>query len=228
VADGRLIAEKVLDGARVATTTIWGHPAGALVDKSRDACLVVVGHPERGTTREYVTGSVAFAVAAHSTCDVAVVPDRDLVVAGPERPVVAGIDGSRGAERAAHTAAHVASRWGAPLVLVRAWQLPSLTGWSVPAPGTDLLPDEYTHYESAARRSAESTAAAIGAAFPHLAVRTRLIEAHPVVALLDAADQAGLLVVGTRGLGGFTRLLLGSVSRAVIHYAETPTLVVRP
>jgi nucleotide-binding universal stress UspA family protein len=227
VADGRLRAEKVLGEGRVTPVTIWGHPAGALVDESRDASLVVVGHPERGKAREYVTGSVAFAVAAHAACDVAVVPQGDLVVPAPDRPVVVGTDGSPDGLGAARRAAEVASRWGAPLQMVRAWQLPSLTGWTSAADGVNVLPDEITFYEKAARESVESTAAAVRESFPDVTVRTAVIEAHPVVALLDAAEQAGLLVVGTRGLGGFKRLLLGSVSRAVIHYAETPVLVVR-
>ncbi|MBC9821223.1 universal stress protein [Terrabacter sp. MAHUQ-38] len=227
VADGRLLAEKMLEEARVATVTIWGHPAGALVDQSRDASLVVVGHPEHGKAREYITGSVAFAVAAHAKCDVAVVPRGDLVVPAPDRPVVVGTDGSPGGLGAARRAAAAASQWAAPLQIVGAWQLPSLTGASGPAGGVEVLPDEIAFYEKAAREWVESTAAAVRESFPDVAVRTSVIEAHPVVALLDAAEQAALLVVGTRGLGGFKRLLLGSVSRAVIHYAETPVLVVR-
>ncbi|GAB3050197.1 universal stress protein [Intrasporangium mesophilum] len=227
VAEGRRRAEKVLDDARVATVTIWGQPAGALVDESHEASLVVVGHPERGKAREYITGSVAFAVAAHSNCDVAVVPPGDLVLPGPDRPVVVGADGSQAALRAALRAAEIASRWGAPLLVVRAWQLPSLTGWAGSAGGVAAEPDEIAFYESAARESVDSTAAAVQESFPDVTVQTRVVEAHPVVGLLDAAEHAGLLVVGTRGLGGFKRLLLGSVSRAVIHYAETPVIVVR-
>ncbi|MGW5237831.1 universal stress protein [Monashia sp. NPDC004114] len=227
VAEGRRRAEKVLEDARVATVTIWGQPAGALVDESREASLVVVGHPERGKAREYITGSVAFAVAAHSKCDVAVVPPGDLVLPRPDRPVVVGADGSQAAMQAALRAAEIASRWGAPLLVVRAWQLPSLTGWAGSVGGVAAEPDEIAFYESAARESVDSTAGAVQESFPDVTVQTRVVEAHPVVGLLDAAEQAGLLIVGTRGLGGFKRLLLGSVSRAVIHYAETPVIVVR-
>ncbi len=227
VAEGRRRAEKVLDEARVATVTVWGQPAGALVDESHDASLVVIGHPERGRAREYITGSVAFAVAAHSKCDVAVVPRGDLVVPGPDRPVVVGADGSQAAQRAALRAADIASRWDAPLLVVRAWQLPSMTGWAGSGGGVAVQPDEPAFYESAARESVASTAAAVRESFPDVIAQTRTVEAHPVVGLLDAAEGAGLLVVGTRGLGGFKRLLLGSVSRAVIHYAETPVLVAR-
>jgi nucleotide-binding universal stress UspA family protein len=227
VGEGRLRAEKVLDEARVATVIVWGQPAGALVDESRDASVVVVGHPERGKAREYVTGSVAFAVAAHSKCDVAVVPVGDLVTPGPDRPVVVGADGSSASLRAALRAAEIASRWHAPLEIVRAWQLPSLTGWAGPGRGGMVDADEIDFYDRSARESADSVAAAVRESFPDIVVRTNVVEAHPVVGLLDAAENAGLLVVGTRGLGGFKRLLLGSVSRAVIHYADTPVMIVR-
>ena len=228
LADGRLRAEKILDAASVAAAAVRGHPARALVEESREASLVVVGHPERRTAREYVTGSAAFAVAAHAWCDVAVIPHGDLVVPGPDHPVVVGIDGSNDAERAARRAARVAARCGAPLILVRAWQLPSLAGWPGPPAAADALFDEYTDLEKAASGPSESSAVAIRQAFPGVAVQTRLIAAHPVEALLDASTDAGLLVVGTHGHGRFHRLLLGSVSRAVIHHADTPVLVVRP
>ena len=138
VAEGQLRAEKVLGEGRVAAVTVWGQPAGALVDESHDASLVVVGHPERGKAREYVTGSVAFAVAAHAACDVAVVPHGELVVPTFERPVVVGTDGGPEGLKAARRAADAASRWGVPLQLVQAWQLPSLTGWSPPPDGADV------------------------------------------------------------------------------------------
>jgi nucleotide-binding universal stress UspA family protein len=113
-------------------------------------------------------------------------------------------------------------------VLVRAWQLPNLSGWPSPPAGADALIDEYSDFERAARGPAETSAAALRESFPGLALQTRLVAAHPVDALLDVAKDASLLVVGTRGRGGFRRLLLGSVSHAVIQYARTPVLVVRP
>jgi nucleotide-binding universal stress UspA family protein len=228
LADGRLRAEKVLDAASVAAATVRGHAAHALVEESREASLVVVGHSERARTREFVTGSVAFAVAAHARCDVAVVPHGDLVVPAPDYPVVVGTDGSPDAERAARQAAQFAARCGAPLVLVRAWQLPSLAGWPGPPAAADALLDEYADFEKAASGPSESSAVALRRAFPGVDVQTRLIAAHPVEALLKASKDAGLLVVGTHGRGRFHQLLLGSVSRALIHHAETPVLVVRP
>jgi nucleotide-binding universal stress UspA family protein len=224
-ADGRLQAEKTLPASRIEAVTVWGQPAAVLVRESTRAAVVTVGHPERGKAREYVTGSVAFAVTAHAACDVAVVPPGDLVVPGPTAPVVVGTDGSTDGTLAARRAAEAATRFDAALQIVQAWQVPSVTGTPVAA-GVDL-PDEVALYEKTAHESVESAAATVRRAFPSLVVHTSLIRDHPVVALLEAARDAGLLVVGTRGLGGFKRLVLGSVSRAVVHYAETPVLVVR-
>jgi nucleotide-binding universal stress UspA family protein len=142
-------------------------------------------------------------------------------------PVVVGVDGSAHGDRAARAAASVAERSGAPLVLVRAWQLPSLTGASRPEAEASAPPDEREGCERGAQQSAEHSATAVRQAFAGVDVTVRLVEKHPVLALLDAADGAGLVVVGSRGLGGFARLLLGSVSRAVIHHAQTTVLVVR-
>jgi nucleotide-binding universal stress UspA family protein len=228
VGEGRLRATKVLDESLITTVAASGHAAAALVRESRDASVVVVGHPARGKAREYITGSVAFAVAAHADCDVAVIPKGSLVLPAPDRPVVVGIDGAPDGERAARRAAEAALRWGSPLEIVRAWQLPTATGWTGSGPGLEIVPADVEYFEKVARGSVEATAAAVRQAFPEVTVRAKVVEDHPVSALLGEAENAGLLVVGTRGLGGFQRIILGSVSRAVIHYAETPVLVVRP
>jgi nucleotide-binding universal stress UspA family protein len=63
---------------------------------------------------------------------------------------------------------------------------------------------------------------------PGIDVKTKLVHSHPVQALLDEADGAELIVVGSRGRGGFTGMLLGSVSQAVLHHAACPVAVVHP
>jgi nucleotide-binding universal stress UspA family protein len=63
---------------------------------------------------------------------------------------------------------------------------------------------------------------------PGIDLKTKLVHSHPVQALLDEADGAELIVVGSRGRGGFTGMLLGSVSQAVLHHAACPVAVVHP
>ena len=182
VAGGRLRAAQVLDDSRLESAVIPGYAPVALVRESGDAALVVVGHRQHGRAREYATGSVALAVAMHSRCDVVVVPPGETVLVGPDRPVVVGVDGSEGADRAARRAAQLASERGAVLILVQAWR-GRRDDRRGPGGGSD--------------------------------------------ALVDACSGAGLLVVGSRSLGGFRRMVLGSVGRAAVHRAKVPILVVR-
>jgi nucleotide-binding universal stress UspA family protein len=231
-AEGHLRAAKVLDDSRVESAVIAGYAPAALVRESRGAALVVVGHPGRDRAREDATGSVAFAVATHSLCDVVVVPAGDTVGPGPDRPVVVGVDGSDGANRAARRAAQIASERGAILILVQAWhgrtdEGRGPDGGSHGGSEATVPLEAYTYFESAARHSVDETAAHLTDLHPALTDQRRVVEAPPVSALVDASEGAGLLVVGRRSLDGFRRMLLGSVSRATLRRADVPLLVVR-
>ncbi|HLN15926.1 MAG TPA: universal stress protein [Acidimicrobiales bacterium] len=132
----------------------------------------------------------------------------------PPGPVLVGVDGSSGAERAVRLAVGLASRTDRPLVI--------LYGWSHDRP--DTLETFETHAEkvlSAAVATAEELA-------PGLEVTT---EAHPVdaaQALIEASRDASLLVVGSRGMGGFRGIMLGSVSQRCAHHAHCPIVIVPP
>lgn len=229
VAQGRDRARQVLADGDLSVMPVPTAPIEALVDASRTAALLVLGHRARSRFGEVVAGSVINAVAAHAHCDVAVVPRGDLVLPGPDRPVVVGVDGSAHADSAAERAAEHAERWGAALVLVQAWEVPRFIDWPEGlVSGSAGIVGKTAYFQQAAEDSVEQAAAMVRAAHPGLSVRTAVAEGHPVDALRDAAAGAGLLVVGTRGLGGFERLLLGSTSRAVVHHATGPVLVVRP
>lgn len=138
--------------------------------------------------------------------------------APPLRRVVVGVDGSPGATRALEWAAAAAARAGARLRVVEAW---SPTGFSdnalvgsSPAEGGP----------QAAERAAERATSL----HPTLAVDQRVADVPPVPALIAASSDADLLVVGSRGYGGFRGLLLGSVSQHCLTHARCPVAVVRP
>jgi nucleotide-binding universal stress UspA family protein len=138
-----------------------------------------------------------------------------------DRPVVVGIDGSPESRTALRWAAAEARRWGAPLVVVHAWE---------PTLGQALVPvDEASveHHAQAARHTLDHVIELEAEALAGLRVDRRLVRAGPAPALLDEADDALMLVVGARGHGGFQKLLLGSVSQQCIHYATCPVVVVR-
>jgi nucleotide-binding universal stress UspA family protein len=134
------------------------------------------------------------------------------------REVAVGVDGSPGAERALEWAAAEADRAGARLTVIEAW---SPTGFTDNA----LAGQPPVHVEPGAASAAVGRA---GALRPHLTVRERVEDQAPVPALLAAGDEADLLVVGSRGYGGFRGLLLGSVGQHCLAHARCPVAIVRP
>lgn len=226
-ADGRKRALKVLDEADVRVVGAADNAANALVDASESADLVVVGHPSRSRLGQIFIGSVVYGVVAHAKCDVVVVPDGDPALPDARHPVMVGVDGSDAALKAVERAADEAHRWGAPLEIVQTWFLSTATGWSGALAGTAIVDDDADFFDRAAGESVARAAAEAKALHEELTVETSVHEEHPARALVDQSKKAGLLVVGSRGLGGFERLLLGSVSRYVIQHATVPVLVVR-
>jgi nucleotide-binding universal stress UspA family protein len=139
--------------------------------------------------------------------------------------VVAGTDGSEQSLRAAEWAAHEAVLRGSALRIVSVPALPPRMSWQrAPQGGPDTVADVIRHsYEQAL-----ATAAARAAkAQPGLAVETALLSGRPAQALCEAATDASMLVVGSRGAGGFAALVLGSLSRYVATSAQGPVVVAR-
>jgi nucleotide-binding universal stress UspA family protein len=138
-------------------------------------------------------------------------------------PVVVGVDGSEQATAAVRWAAQEAHRRRATLRVVHAWVWPLYRVPLGPAPGAPPGAGLRAAAESVLA-SARSTARAVAAELP---VVTSLEVGAAVPALLRAAEGAALLVVGNRGLGGFSGLLLGSTGIAVSARATCPVVVVR-
>jgi nucleotide-binding universal stress UspA family protein len=135
--------------------------------------------------------------------------------------VIVGVDGSEGARAALRWAAEEAERWGVPLVAVWAWEFsPLIIATDVPT-GIGALS------ETVASRLREVLVAELGEDRADR-VEALVVEDTPVRALLDTARPGDLLVVGSRGLGGFKGLVLGSVSQQVVHHAPCPVTVVHP
>jgi nucleotide-binding universal stress UspA family protein len=140
----------------------------------------------------------------------------------PAGRIVVGIDGSPTSERALRWAAEEAVLTEAVLDVVHAW-LPTY-----PLTAHDVF-DDQAGLENAAHRRLLDAVAQVGSEVEGLVgIRERLELEHPTTALLKAAEGADLLVVGTRGRGGFTGLLLGSVSQRCLTHAPCPVAVVPP
>jgi len=139
--------------------------------------------------------------------------------------IVVGIDGSDGSKRALVWAAGEARLRGARLMLVRAWVPPAGLygyGWTI------IDGEAIAGLRSLADKQLEELCLEFSAELDGLDVDRRVVEDLPAQALLDAAQSADLLVVGTRGHGGFTGLLLGSVSQQCAHHSPCPIVIVPP
>ena len=136
--------------------------------------------------------------------------------------VVVGTDGSEHAERALEWAAAEAARRGASVRIVTAWHVPAMVYAGGYAPMVAPSVDEAG--KQAAEEVAEAAAEKLRGS--GLEVEVSVCHAQAADALIEEAEDADLLVVGSRGHGGFTGLLLGSVGQCA-HHAPCPTVIVR-
>jgi nucleotide-binding universal stress UspA family protein len=137
--------------------------------------------------------------------------------------IVVGIDGSKGSLHALRVAIDEARVHDAKLTAVNAWHIPAI---SYEAAAWEIVPSERNTYVKAAQGLLDKSLEEVGAAASGVSVATVVREGQAADALCEEADGADLLVVGSRGYGGFRGLLLGSVSQQCAHYAPCPVLIV--
>ncbi len=222
--------ESVAEGIRlrnpglVVTVALVHNPAAVtLVTESETARTVVIGTRGLGGWSGLLVGSTSVQVAAHAQCPVVVVPADVRPRAREKATVVVGVDGSKTSADAIAFAFDQAEATGAKVLAVHAWHSPASTYDGGLGP---LMFDPAEVEEVSRVLVAESIAGAV-ADHPDVEVETRLISGQRARALLMAAESADLLVVGSRGRGGFAGLLLGSVSQGVLHHAHCPVAIVR-
>ncbi|KPI11046.1 UspA domain-containing protein [Actinobacteria bacterium OK006] len=191
-----------------------GDPVGVLREQSRDATAVVLGSRHLSRAQEvFGSASVAIPVMAHAHCPVVVVPEPEHVTQEPAYYVV-GVDGSEHSGAAVDVAFEEAALRGAELRALYVWE-----------PGHLRIFDEYESRQES-RRLLSEIVAGRRPRYPEVDLRHELVVGHPVRVLTDASAHALGLVVGTRGRGGFTGMLLGSVSQGVLHHARCPVIAV--
>jgi nucleotide-binding universal stress UspA family protein len=209
-------------GLTVRSTLVTGGGAGTLVELSRTASLVLVGARGTGGFAELRLGSVSAQVTMHSHAPVIVVRDREDVVGSG--PVVVGVDGSPAGDVAIGFAFDEAMARSVPLLMVYAWWMHPLGNLG---PVTPWQYEPGAAQAEAARMLAEATAG-WRTKYPDVTVHELAVHhTNPAWGLIEASRDAGLLVVGSRGRGGFASLVLGSVSQSVITHADVPVAVVR-
>jgi nucleotide-binding universal stress UspA family protein len=213
------VAAEAASEVPVTADLITGAAAPVLLAESRDADLIVLGDRGLGAFTGLIVGSVAVQIAAHGHCPV-------LVVRGESRsagPVVVGVDGSETSARAVAFATEEAARRGAELVAVHTWRFPPSL-----SPG-DMLPLVYdaSLLEEEERRGLAESLSGLSESYPDLRIRQEATYGPAARVLTEWSRIAQLVVVGDRGHGGFTGLMLGSVSQHLIYNAECPVAVVR-
>lgn len=218
-------------GIPVEGTVATGDAAGVLVDMSSEHSLAVVGTRGRGGFTERLLGTVSSALPAHAHCPTVVVPHR-TGADDPDRRdgdtvhevsrIVVGVDGSPTSEVALRHAVGQAETWDAELVAVAG--VPLGTGAGVLA----WLPSQIDHEQVLADVQAglDVIVDQIQAEHPGVTIKRHVLDGSGAELLTEFSSAADLVVVGSRGRGGFRGLLLGSTSQAVLHHSQCPVLVV--
>lgn len=210
---------------RLTGVAVQGHAGRAVVSEAeqRDADVVVVGHSGSGRA-SIVLGSTANHVIHHT--------ERPVVVARGERRdaselIVVGVDDNDLDDDGENESVR-ALRWaygvdGARIIIVaHSWFVPSVAAGPFSNPGADL-----GHVDQDAIDIAERVIAAAGEAPAGVDIRPTALRGTPEFALIEASRDADLTVVGSRGRGGFSGLVLGSTSLDLTSHAHGPVAIVR-
>ncbi|HTX95421.1 MAG TPA: universal stress protein [Mycobacterium sp.] len=223
---------RLIDGALkvVAEATAGGGPAGVhteilasgagptLIDLSKDAEMVVAGAQGSGRWPGRLLGSVSSGLLCHAHCPVAIVHEEDPSPPDTAAPVLVGIDGSPASELATAIAFDEASRRHTGLVALHAWSDLDVSEW----PGID-----WPATQSAAEEVLAERLAGWQERYPDVQVTRSVAQAQPARQLVERSQQAQLVVVGSRGRGGFAGMLVGSVGETVAQMARVPVIVAR-
>jgi nucleotide-binding universal stress UspA family protein len=218
----RVATEAGAGESMITAELVRGQAPEVLLTRAAYADLLVVGNRGRGGFKGLLLGSVSQHCAAHAPVPVAVVrPTSPL----PDRSdIVVGVDGSSGSLAALDFAVREAVARDARLVVAHAW-------WTAyPSSTTDILPfisvDRGVYIGQSRDLMREMLGRVTTTERQPRAVQLVPVEDAPAQGLLSLSENAGLLVVGSRGRGGLTGMLLGSVSQQCLHHAQCAVVVV--
>jgi nucleotide-binding universal stress UspA family protein len=200
-------ARAVAPDLSICSQTVWGKPGPTLLETTRLSALLVVGNRGHGGFVNLLLGSVSQQVATHADTGVAVVRGRVDATAGP---VAVGVDSSASTEHILDVAFQEAAARGTTLVVIKAHESPVI--WSTQPYIEHVLAEVVAPWHDR---------------YPDVKVETLVAKGSAAEALIEASETAQLVVVGTRGHGGFTGLLLGSVGQQLLHHARSPVLIAR-
>ncbi|MCZ4077255.1 MULTISPECIES: universal stress protein [unclassified Rhodococcus (in: high G+C Gram-positive bacteria)] len=216
-------AAKDADSLSIVTEAIVGAAIPTLVERSASARMIVVGTRGNGEYFAELLGSVSAAVSERAECPVAII--SGIPQTGErEGPVVLGVDGSSASSRAVGVAFEEASLRGSELVAVHTW-----------AHDAELWKN-HSESDKEALASAQNAAASVVLTeslagwqeqYPDVHVNRVVEHGGAVSKIRELSTSARTVVVGSRGRGGFSGLLLGSTSRSLSHLLECPLIIAR-
>jgi nucleotide-binding universal stress UspA family protein len=198
-----------------------GYASQALVAASRTAALVVVGATGHGILSQASVGPTAMQVVTHARCPVLVVGHETSGEPAAGGRIVAGVDGSDASMHAAQAAHREAAVVGGSLEVVHAWQARSA------ADPTLTHASSWDDYAARLEEGVETALADERRAHPDVKVEYAVVSGEPAKALAERTEGANLLVIGSRGSGGFPGLHVGSVALQLMGRSRCPILLTR-
>ncbi|MFD7406795.1 universal stress protein [Streptomyces sp. NPDC059866] len=223
LAEAERRAHAAAPGIEIARSVVAGEALQVLEIESRSAALAVMGSRGLSGFSGLLLGSTAVHLAAHGHCPLMVVRGRP----DPAGPVLLAVDGSPAGEAAVEFAFAEAALREAPLVALHVWNTWSERAYEGPGDPLTAVVADTDRLREAEQRLLDQAVVSCQEAYPQVAVERRLVRSRIRSTLIDATRSAQLVVAGARGRGGFTGLLLGSVSQALLHHAHCPVTVVR-
>ena len=205
-------------GVEATTLIVTGDPASVFVELSRNYNLIVIGNRGKGGLAERLLGTTSSSLPAYAYCPIIVVPYTDddgnlMHLNNTITKVAVGADESKWGVKALQIAADFAASWNAELEVISA--VPEVKGVS----SDDSVYDSYMD-------DLKTRVAPLQEKHPDLSVNCRIVPGSAVHTLTEASYSHDVVVVGSRGRGGFTGLLLGSISQGLLQHAVSPVYVV--
>lgn len=205
-------------GVEAATLIVTGDPASVFVELSRNYTLIVIGNRGKGGLAERFLGTTSSSLPAYAYCPIVVVPYTDddgkiMHLNNTITKVAVGIDESKWGMKALQISAGFASAWGAELDVILA------------LPNIKKLDDEQ-EVMSSYMEDFSAVIAPLQESYPKLKITKTIVPDTAVNALTKASYDHDVVVVGSRGRGGFTGLIMGSTSQGLIQHAVGPVYVV--
>ncbi len=198
-----------------------GYASHALIASSHTAALVVVGVTGHGVLSLTSMGAVAMQVLTHAHCPVLVVGHTASGTPAPGSRVVAGVDGSEHSLGALRTALREATVLGGSVDVVHAWQPRAVTDPTLASASS------WEDYVAEVERLVDGAVAEMRPHHPDTKVEVHVVRDDPVHALTESSEGSSLLVVGSRGSGGFDGLHVGSTALRLVGSSASPVLVSR-